>query len=141
MVTLAFFVPLVIGTAGSTGIQAAVVVVREIALGQVSATSIWRRVFRELVVTLSNAVVLGVLLFGIVWFWQRQVSLGLLLFCTLLAVTVVSAFLGAFLPLVMNRMKIDPAIATGPFITVTSDIMGLIIYMSFATFYVARVGA
>ncbi len=141
LVTLAFFIPLVIGTAGSTGIQAAVVVVREIALGQVSTASIWRRVFREMQVTVLNGAVLGVLLFGIVFFWQRDVSLGILLVCTLLSVTVVSAFLGAFIPLVMNRVKIDPAIATGPFITVTSDIIGLIIYMTFATFYVAFLGA
>ena len=130
-----------IGTAGATGIQAAVVVVREIALGQVSTASIWRRVFRELLVTLLNNVVLGTLLFGIVSLWQRDVGLGILLLITLLTVTMVSAFIGAFLPLVMSRTKIDPAIATGPFITVTSDIIGLVIYMSFATFYVAHLGA
>jgi magnesium transporter len=141
MVTLAFFVPLVIGTAGATGIQAAVVVVREIALGQVSTASISRRVFREMQVTLLNGVVLGALLFGIVSFWQKDMGLGLLLLSTLLAVTFVSAFIGAFIPLVMSRTKIDPAIATGPFITVTSDIIGLVIYMSFATFYVAHLGA
>lgn len=141
MVTLAFFIPLVIGTAGSTGIQAAVVVVREIALGQVSTASIWRRVFREMQVTVLNGAVLGILLFGIVFSWQRDVTLGLLLVCTLLSVTGVSAFLGASIPLVINRMKIDPAIATGPFITVTSDIIGLVIYMTFATFYVAYLGA
>lgn len=140
LVALAFFVPLVIGTAGSTGIQAAVVVVREIALGEVAAASIWRRVFRELQVTLLNGMVLGVLVFGIVYLWQGEASLGLLLWATLLTVTIVSAFLGTFIPLVINRMKIDPAIAAGPFITVTSDIVGLVIYMMFATYYVVYIG-
>jgi magnesium transporter len=140
LVALAFFVPLVIGTAGSTGIQAAVVVVREIALGQVSATTIWRRVFRELLVTLLNGMVLGALVFGIVYLWQRDETLGLLLWATLLTVTITSAFMGTFVPLVINRMKIDPAIAAGPFITVVSDILGLVIYMMFATYYVAQIG-
>ncbi|UCG52520.1 MAG: magnesium transporter [Candidatus Latescibacterota bacterium] len=138
-VVLAFFVPLVIGTAGSIGVQAAVVVVREIAVGEISTGYIWRRVFRELQVTVLNGIVLGALLFALVTAWQRELSLGLLLLVSLLTVTFVAAFLGTLIPLVMNRMKIDPAIATGPFITVLSDIVGLVIYMTFATYYVSYI--
>jgi len=136
---LVFFVPLVIGTAGSTGVQAAVVVVREIAIGEISSTHIWRRVFKELQVTFLNGLVLGTILFAIVTGWHREPTRGLLLWATLLTVTVVSAFMGALIPLLMKRTRIDPAIATGPFITVMSDILGLIIYMVFATYYVSVV--
>jgi magnesium transporter len=138
-VALAFFIPLVIGTAGGAGIQAAVVVVREIAVGEISPGHVWRRVFRELKVTVFNGFVLGVILFALVMLWQRDVGLGLLLVISLFTVTVVAAFMGALIPLLMNRMKIDPAIATGPFITVLSDITGLAIYMTFATYYVAYI--
>jgi magnesium transporter len=134
---LVFFVPLVIGTAGSTGIQAAIVVVREIALGEVSAAHIWRRVFREFQVTFVNGLVLGGILFAVVTFWRQEPSLGVLLWATLLTVTVVAAFMGALIPLLMKRVNIDPAIATGPFITVMSDIVGLLIYMAFATYYIS----
>jgi magnesium transporter len=135
-VTLAFFIPLVIGTAGSTGIQAAVVVVREIALGQASAYAIGRRVFRELQVTFLNGVVLGSILFVVVSLWLADTSLGLLLLVSLLSVTLTAAFIGALIPLLMNRVNIDPAIASGPFITVVSDIVGLVIYLTFVTYYV-----
>lgn len=136
-ITLVFFIPLVIGTAGSTGIQAAVVVVREIALGQVVVTQIGRRVFREVQVTLMNGLVLGVILFGIVYLWLGDVGLGLLLLTTLVSVSLTSALMGTVIPLALNRTRIDPAIATGPFITVLSDIVGLVIYLAYATFYLS----
>jgi magnesium transporter len=133
-----FFVPLVIGTAGSTGIQAAVVVVREIALGEISAAHIGSRVFRELEVTFLNGLVLGAILFAVVTVWH-EASLGVLLWVTLFGVTIAAAFMGASIPLLMKRAKIDPAIASGPFITVMSDVVGLLIYMAFATYYVSVV--
>jgi magnesium transporter len=139
VVTLAFFIPLVIGTAGNTGSQAAVVVVREIALGQIQTSHIWRKVFRELQVTLLNGLVLGIILFSVVYLWQRDVYLGALLWGSLMSVTVVAAVMGASLPLILNRIKIDPAIATGPFVTVSNDIIGLSIYMAFASYYITLV--
>jgi magnesium transporter len=137
MVALVFFIPLLLNTAGSTGVQAAVVVVREIAVGHDSVGRVWRRVFRELQVALLNDLVLGIILFAVVTIWQGEVGLGLLLWVTLICVTCVSAFLGAIVPLTMHRAKIDPAIAAGPFITVSSDVVGLLIYMVIATNYIA----
>ena len=97
----------------------------------------WGRVFRELQVALLNDLVLGIILFAVVTAWQGEIGLGLLLWVTLICVTCVSAFLGAIVPLTMHRMKIDPAIAAGPFITVSSDVVGLLIYMVIATNYIA----
>ncbi|MFQ5512077.1 MAG: magnesium transporter [Candidatus Krumholzibacteriia bacterium] len=140
MVTLAFFIPLVIGTAGNMGMQAAVVVVRQIAVGQISTTHMGRRVLREMMVTVMNSVVLGAILFSVVTLWRHETGLGLLLWITLMGVTLVGAFMGASIPLVLNRLRVDPAIATGPFITVLSDILGLLIYMTFATYYLSHLG-
>jgi magnesium transporter len=135
---LAFFVPLIVGTAGSIGIQAAVVVVRELALGQINLLRMGRRVGRELQVAFLNGIILGAILFVAVYVWQRDIDLALLLLGSLLMVIAVAAFVGASVPLLMEKMKIDPAIATGPFITVSNDIIGLAIYLTLATLYLSR---
>ena len=137
-VVLAFFVPLIVGTAGSVGIQAAVVVVRELSLGQIDARHIGSRVLKEMVVASINGVILGAVLFIIVMVWRQEVALAALLLCSLLSVILVAAFIGASVPLVLEKWNIDPAIATGPFITVSNDIIGLAIYLSMANFYVSR---
>jgi magnesium transporter len=137
-VVLAFFVPLIVGTAGSVGIQAAVVVVRELALGQIDVMRMGQRVGREMLVAFMNGLILGVILFAAVLLWQRDVDLAVLLLVSLLIVIAVAAFIGASVPLLLERMKIDPAIATGPFITVSNDIIGLAIYLSLATVYLSR---
>jgi magnesium transporter len=135
---LAFFVPLIVGTAGSIGIQAAVVVVRELALGQINLRRVGRRVSRELMVALVNGLTLGVILFLAVMVWQRDIDLAVLLLGSLLIVIAVAAFVGSSVPLLLEKLKIDPAIATGPFITVSNDIIGLAIYLSLATAYLSR---
>ncbi|MCK5407461.1 MAG: magnesium transporter [Candidatus Krumholzibacteria bacterium] len=137
-VVLAFFVPLIVGTAGSIGIQAAIVVVRELSLGQIDARHIGSRVLKEMVVASINGVILGAVLFIIVMVWRQEVALAALLLCSLLSVILVAAFIGASVPLVLEKWNIDPAIATGPFITVSNDIIGLAIYLSMANFYVSR---
>ncbi|NIM18977.1 MAG: magnesium transporter [Candidatus Latescibacteria bacterium] len=140
-VTLAFFIPLLMGTAGNIGSQAAVVVVRELALGEIDVGHAGRRVLKELVVALLNGVILGFLLFAIVYLWRRDPGLGGLLWVSLVSVMFVAAFIGASVPLLLHRLKVDPAIATGPFITVSNDIIGLAIYMTLATYYVSLVGS
>ncbi len=140
-VTLAFFIPLLMGTAGNIGSQAAVVVVRELALGEIDMYHSGRRIFKELIVALLNGFVLGFLLFAIVYLWRRDPGLGALLWVSLLSVMFVAAFIGASVPLLLNRLKVDPAIATGPFITVSNDIIGLAIYMTLATYYVSLISS
>ena len=137
-VVLAFFVPLIVGTAGSVGIQAAVVVVRELSLGQLKVRHMGRRVLKEMVVASINGVILGAVLFIIVMVWRQEVALASLLLCSLLSVILVAAFIGALVPLVLEKWNIDPAIAAGPFITVSNDIIGLVIYLSMANLYLSR---
>ena len=138
-VTLVFFIPLLMGMAGSIGIQAAVVVVRELALGEIDSYRSGRRVLKELIVALLNGFVLGFLLFAIIYIWRRDAGLGVLLWVALCCVMFVAACIGASVPLLLNRLKIDPAIATGPFITVSNDILGLMIYMTLATYYITHI--
>jgi len=137
-VVLTFFVPLIVGTAGSIGIQAAVVVVREIALGQIDLFRMGERVFKELQVALLNGIVLGVVVFAAVILWRGDFGLASLLCGSLLIVIFAAAFIGSSIPLLFQRWQIDPAIATGPFITVCNDIVGLVIYLSLASIYLTR---
>jgi magnesium transporter len=137
-VTLVFFVPLIVATAGNTGMQGAIVVVRELALGEIDVLDTTRRVFKELAVGLLNGVVLGAVLFTVVVLWLRDAGLGALLWGSLMSVMIVAAFVGSAVPLVLQRWRIDPAIATGPFITVLNDIIGLAIYLSLARVYLSH---
>jgi magnesium transporter len=140
LLVLTFFVPLIVGTAGSIGIQAAVVVVRELALGQIHLLRVGRRLFKELQVALLNGIVLGVILFVAVMVWRNDIGLGVLLWGSLLIVIFTAAFIGSSVPLLFQRWRIDPAIATGPFITVCNDVVGLTIYLSLASAYLSRGG-
>ncbi len=137
-VVLAFFVPLIVGTAGSIGMQAAVVVVRELALGQIDLFHLGRRVLKELQVAVINGIILGSILFIAVVVWKSDLGLGLLLLSTLLVVILVAATIGTSVPLALHKSRVDPAIATGPFIAVLNDIVGLVIYLSMADFYLTR---
>ena len=134
-VVLAFFIPMIIGTAGNIGIQAAVVVVRELALGQINIYRMGRRVLKELQVAFLNGLVLGGILFALVYFWRHDAALGALLWGTLLLVIFVAAFMGSSIPLLLHRWRVDPAIATGPFVTVSNDVIGMAIYLTLATAY------
>ncbi|MBI4721190.1 MAG: magnesium transporter [Chitinivibrionia bacterium] len=139
IVVLVFFIPLLMGTAGNMGTQAAVVVVRELALGEIDIHHTWRRIFREMQVALINGVVLGVLLFLFIFLWQRDIGLGMLLCASLMSVVLFAAFMGSSVPLVLHRLKVDPAIATGPFVSVSNDIIGLAIYLTYATVYLSMI--
>jgi magnesium transporter len=134
-VVLAFFIPLIVATAGNIGVQAAVIVVRELALGQIDVVRTGRRVFKEIQVAFLNGMVLGALLFLVVVTWRHDVALGGLLWFTLLLVIFVAAIMGSAVPLFLHRLRVDPALATGPFVTVSNDIIGMAIYLALATAY------
>jgi magnesium transporter len=89
-------------------------------------------------VAFVNGVILGTLLFGAVLVWQRDYHLCILLLAALLIVIFTAAFIGSSLPLLLQKLKVDPAIAAGPFIAVTNDVVGLSIYLTLATIYLAH---
>lgn len=127
MTVLALFVPLLIGTGGNTGNQAATTVTRALALGEVRPRDLVRVLTRELRVGLSLGVLLGLLGFGItalVYDWQ----IGLVIGCTLVAVCAVAATIGGIMPIVARMIRVDPAVFSNPFITTFVDATGLVIY-------------
>ncbi|MDQ0643074.1 magnesium transporter [Microbacterium murale] len=131
LTVLALFVPLLIGTGGNTGNQAATTVTRALALGEVRPRDLVRVLTRELRVGLSLGVLLGLLGFGItalVYDWQ----IGLVIGCTLVAVCSVAATIGGIMPLVARTIRVDPAVFSNPFITTFVDATGLVIYFVIA---------
>ncbi|MFN5984612.1 MAG: magnesium transporter [Fluviicola sp.] len=126
---LAFFIPLITAMGGNVGVQSSAIVVQSLARGDDPFDSILRKVGKESLVGLLNGLICSVLVFlgaySIGFF-----ELGIIVSLSLLTVIVFAAVLGTMIPLILNRYKIDPALATGPFVTTLNDIVGLFIYFS-----------
>jgi magnesium transporter len=118
---------------GNAGIQASSIVVRGLATGELALSKTFRRLGRELGAALLNGSILSALLFGVVYFWIGDANFGLTVSLSLLVVMINATLVGATVPLVLDRMDIDPALATGPFITTSNDALGLFIYLGFLT--------
>jgi magnesium transporter len=132
---LAVFIPLIAGMAGNTGTQALAVAVRRIAVGDLEDQSTIKMIVREAGTGLITGTICGVVVTLIVFIWQEDIFLGLLVGISILATLTVATIAGAFIPLIMHRLKVDPAVASGPFITTINDIISILIYFGMATLF------
>lgn len=133
VVVLAVFIPMIADMAGNTGTQSLAVVVRGLTMGQFTGKNVWKLLRREAVVGLIIGLVNGVLISIIAALWQRSLMLGFVIGLSLSITLFVATLAGTIVPLIMTKMKIDPAVASGPFITTVNDIVGLTIYFTVAT--------
>lgn len=127
---LALFIPLIAAMGGNVGVQSSAIVVQGLAASNLNNNSILSRLSKELGVGLLNGFICSVLIFGISHLLGFGTSLSLSVSLSLLCVIVFAALFGTFVPLVLDKRNIDPALATGPFITTANDIIGLIIYFT-----------
>ncbi|PLS15448.1 magnesium transporter [Bacillus sp. M6-12] len=134
---LAIFIPLIAGMAGNTGTQALAVAVRGIATGDLEDESKWKLIIREAGTGLITGATCGVLITLIVYFWQGDLFLGFLVGLSILATLIVATLAGSLVPLIMHKMNIDPAVASGPFITTINDIISILIYFGMATMFMS----
>lgn len=134
---LALFIPLIGGTGGNVGTQSSAIVVQGLANGSLDIKKSARQLVKELGVGLLNGFIISLLVFIYNFF-----SLGnghaitmttLAVSISLLAVVIFASVFGTFVPLTLEKFKIDPALATGPFISITNDIIGMLIYMTIST--------
>lgn len=130
---LASFIPLVAATGGNVGIQASSLIVQSLASKSAFDDTPWQRFLKGSLVALLNGFVLGGFVFLVVVFLYGfepifGVTVGFALFCVVL----LSSFMGTVTPLVLNRFGVNPAIASGPFITTTNDLLGLAVYFGVA---------
>jgi len=136
IIATAFFIPIIMAMGGNAGIQSSTIMVRGMATGEIGLFDIRKRLFREIFVSMFNGIICGVLLFLVVTFWLKQPKFGLLLSSVLVFVILNASFIGAFIPVILKKINIDPAIATGPFITTSNDVIGLIIYLGLITAFI-----
>jgi len=132
LLALAFFIPVITAMGGNIGIQSSAIVVRGLATGEIGLFRIAQRLLREVRIGLIMGVMCGVVVGMVALIWQDHPVLGLIVGSAMVVAITVAATMGALVPLLFKKLNIDPAIATGPFVTMSNDIVGLFIYFGMA---------
>jgi magnesium transporter len=140
LLALAFFIPVITAMGGNIGIQSSAIVVRGLATGEIGLLRVARRLFREARIGLLMGVICGGIVGMVAFVWQGNPLLGVIVGSAMLSAITVAATMGALVPLLFKRINIDPAIATGPFVTMTNDIVGLFIYFGLAVLLLKLLG-
>jgi magnesium transporter len=131
----AFFIPLIMAMGGNTGIQSATVIIRGLALGEINLHDTWHRLLKELLAALINGIVIALIVFGAAAVWLNEPKFGMVLAVAMVAVLFNAALMGTLIPFLLKRLGADPAIATGPFITTSNDVLGLVVYFGLITLF------
>ncbi|PWH84592.1 magnesium transporter [Algibacter marinivivus] len=124
---LFFFTPLIAAMAGNVGVQSSAIIVQGLANDDVKG-SINSRLIKEMLLAALNGLILAIFLFFFVWVSKGEMNTAFAISVSLVAVIIVAGLIGTFVPLFLNKRGIDPAIATGPFITTSNDILGILLY-------------
>jgi magnesium transporter len=130
---MAFFIPLITAMGGNVGVQSSALVVQSLSNNSIGFDSLFQKMLKELMVALANGLVCSLLIFGAGIALGYNPLLSLTVAIALLSVVLFASLFGTFVPLALNKYKIDPALATGPFITTANDVLGLFIY-----FYIGK---
>lgn len=126
---MAFFIPLIAAMGGNVGVQSSSIIVQALASNSMGFESIGRKLFKELGVATLNGIILSTVIFSYNYFFSDSFALTITVSTALFSVIIFASMFGTFVPMVLNKFDIDPALATGPFITTVNDIMGLFIYL------------
>jgi magnesium transporter len=130
---LFFFTPLIAAMAGNVGVQSSAIIVQGLANDDLKG-SISNRLIKEMLLATLNGVILAIVLMLFTWFWKGTLPTAFAISVSLIVVIIVAGIIGTFIPLFLHKRGIDPAIATGPFITTSNDIFGILIY-----FWIAKI--
>lgn len=131
---LALFIPLIMGTGGNVGVQASAIVVQGLANGSLDIKNAWSQIGKEVLISLLNATIisLGVFAYNFIMM-PEDFAVTISVAVSLFVVVIFASVFGTFVPLTLEKLKIDPALATGPFIQITNDVVGLLIYVFVST--------
>ena len=140
-IALAAFIPVIMGMGGNIGTQSSTIIVRGLATGRVSIENSMRILFKEIRVGLMLGILYGLLLGVVAIFQFIDVSpmLGIVVGLSICISMIIAATIGSLVPLILNRFEIDPAIATGPFVTTAIDILGVAFYFIVAGAFINAV--
>jgi magnesium transporter len=125
---IAFFVPLIQATGGNVGIQSSSLVVQSLANPSFVDEGLWQRLLKVFSVALINGFFLSAIVYGVTWIVFGSGILNLVVSIALFCVVLFASFIGTITPLILNRFGFNPALASGPFITTTNDLLGIAIY-------------
>ena len=139
---LALFIPLICGTGGNVGIQSSAIIVQGLANGSLELKDSGKQIMKEMGVGLFNALIISLVVFAYaVIFHSTSISVPISVALSVFSVVIFASIFGTFVPLTLERFNIDPALATGPFITITNDIVGVVIYMAISSALINALGA
>ena len=138
---LALFIPIIGGTGGNVGVQASAIVVQGLANGSLDVKEFSKQLGNEVLIGLLNATIIsGVILVYNIIVYPSDLAVTLSVAVSLFIVVMFASLLGTIVPLTLEKMKINPALATGPFIQISNDLLGLIIYVGISTWFLQLFG-
>ncbi|MCK5638707.1 MAG: magnesium transporter, partial [Flavobacteriaceae bacterium] len=130
---LFFFTPLIAAMAGNVGVQSSAIIVQGLANDNIRG-SMFNRMIKEIGLSLVNGIILAGLIFVFGLVFNYNINISITIAISLVIVIIIASLIGTFVPLVLDKKGIDPAVATGPFITTSNDIFGIFIF-----FYIAKI--
>lgn len=135
IVALATLMPIVASMGGNAGTQSMTVAVRAIATNELSGTNAWRVIGKETAVGLLNGVLFSILIAIIAGLWFQSAGLGSVIACAMITNLIVAGFFGASIPVVLDKMDIDPAVASSVFLTTVTDVIGFFAFLGLASIF------
>lgn len=140
---LAIFIPIIGGTGGNVGVQASAIVVQGLANGSLELKEFSRQIGKEVLIGLLNATVIAsvILVYNLIMLPRGEIAVTLSVAVSLFVVVMFATILGTVVPLTLEKLKINPALATGPFIQISNDIVGLVIYVWISTWFLHLFGS
>ena len=137
---IAIFMPLLAGLGGNIGTQSITLMVRGLSTGQVTLSSSFYHMFREMFIGLIIGSIFGILVTLTTWGWQHNIELGIIVGLAMAVNMTMATVIGTFTPFALKSMNIDPAVASGPVIATTIDVVGLAIYFTLvSTFLISKI--
>jgi magnesium transporter len=135
-IALAILMPVVASMGGIAGTQTLIIVTRGIATGRVSAANIRVLINKEVAVSVLNGIIWSIVIALITYYWFSDLLLSFIIAIAVIVNLVVAAFSGAFLPLLLTRLKIDPALAGGVILTTITDVIGFVAFLGLAALFI-----
>jgi len=137
-IALSFFIPVITGMGGNAGLQTSTTVIRGLSTGEIHTSEIWRILFKEIRIGVIVGLLCGLAVGIFSYFWQGHPFLGAVVGLSMTISITIAAFVGVVAPFTFKKLGVDPAISSGPFVTTSNDIMGILIYLTIATVLVNK---
>ena len=134
---LAAFMPIVAAQGGNAGNQTMTIMVRSLALGEIELSDAWRAWRHEITVDLLQGLILGISIGLLAYLWQGNAALAIILGVSMVLNLLIAATMGVLVPTTLKRIGVDPALASGVFVTATTDVMGFAIFLGLSTYFIA----